>query len=364
MRTTEPLRRELESALPERPFRVTFWDGSELPSTDGNGAPTLHVRSPRALAHALRAPGQLGLGRAYATGEIEPDDLDAFLLMLRGYQPPPIDRGGQLRLALAAARATGPMLPPPVPEVEQKPRGKRHSPERDRRSVQFHYDVSNEFFKLFLDESLTYSCAFFSLDDSSLEAAQFAKLELVCKKLRLEPGMRRRVADARLADRIEIRLQDYRDVRDEPFDAISSIGMVEHVGSNQIDEYMRVCARVLKPGAQFLNHGIARLRVGEPEAGPFSERYVFPDAAPLHVSRIITAMERAGLETHHVEDFRLDYAETLRHWARRLDEHLVEAERIAGPERLRVWRLYLRAARQGFETGFTSVFQVRCSRPG
>ena len=106
--------------------------------------------------------------------------------------------------------------------------------------------------------------------------------------------------------------------------------MVEHVGSNQIDEYMRVCARVLKPGAQFLNHGIARLRVGEAEAGPFSERYVFPDAAPLHVSRIISAMERAGLETHHVEDFRLDYVETLRHWARRLDENLAEAERIAG----------------------------------
>jgi cyclopropane-fatty-acyl-phospholipid synthase len=399
LRTTEPLRRELEANLPERPFRVTFWDGSELPSTNGNGAPTLHVRSPRALAHALRAPGQLGLGRAYATGEIEPDDLDAFLLTLRRYQPPPLDRAAQLRLALAAVRAAGPMLPPPVPEVEQRPRGKRHSPARDKRSVQFHYDVSNDFFKLFLDESLTYSCAFFSLDDSSLEAAQFAKLELVCRKLRLEPGMRvldvgcgwgsfamhaarehgvnvvgitlsegqaelarQRVADAGLADEIEIRLQDYRDLTGE-FDAVASIGMVEHVGANQIDEYMRVCARVLKPGAQLLNHGIARLRVGEPEAGPFSERYVFPDAAPLHVSRIITAMERAGLETHHVEDFRLDYAETLRHWARRLDEHLVEAERIAGPERLRVWRLYLRAARQGFETGFTSVFQVRCSRP-
>jgi cyclopropane-fatty-acyl-phospholipid synthase len=399
LRTTEPLRRELEANLPERPFRVTFWDGSELPSTNGNGAPTLHVRSPRALAHALRAPGQLGLGRAYATGEIEPDDLDAFLLTLRRYQPPPLDRAAQLRLALAAVRAAGPMLPPPVPEVEQRPRGKRHSPARDKRSVQFHYDVSNDFFKLFLDESLTYSCAFFSLDDSSLEAAQFAKLELVCRKLRLEPGMRvldvgcgwgsfamhaarehgvnvvgitlsegqaelarQRVADAGLADEIEIRLQDYRDLTGE-FDAVASIGMVEHVGANQIDEYMRVCARVLKPGAQLLNHGIARLRVGEPEAGPFSERYVFPDAAPLHVSRIITAMERAGLETHHVEDYRLDYAETLRHWARRLDEHLVEAERIAGPERLRVWRLYLRAARQGFETGFTSVFQVRCSRP-
>jgi cyclopropane-fatty-acyl-phospholipid synthase len=399
MRTTEPLRRELAANLPERPFRVTFWDGSELPSTNGNGAPTLHVRSPRALAHALRAPGQLGIGRAYATGEIEPDDLDDFLLMLRDYQPPPIDRGGQLRLALAAVRAAGPMRPPGVPKVELRPRGKRHSPERDRRSVQFHYDVSNDFFKLFLDESLTYSCAFFSLDDSSLEAAQFAKLELVCKKLRLEPGMRvldvgcgwgsfamhaarehgvtvtgitlsegqaelarQRVAEAGLADKIVIRLQDYRDLTGE-FDAVASIGMVEHVGSNQIDEYMLVCARVLKPGAQFLNHGIARLRVGEPEAGPFSERYVFPDAAPLHVSRIITAIERAGLETHHVEDFRLDYAETLRHWARRLDENLAEGERIAGRERLRVWRLYLRAARQGFETGFTSVFQVRCSRP-
>ena len=274
IRTTEPLRRELAATLPERPFRVTFWDGSELPSTDGNGAPTLHVRSPRALAPALRAPGQLGIGRAYATGEIEPDDLDAFLLVLRRYQPPPIDRGGQLRLALAAARAAGPMLPPPVPKVEQRPRGRRHSPERDKRSVQFHYDVSNDFFKLFLDESLTYSCAFFSLDDSSLEAAQFAKLELVCTKLRLQPGMqvldvgcgwgsfaihaarehgaqvvgitlsegqaelaRQRVAEAGLSERIEIRLQDYRDVRGE-FDAVSSIGIVEHVGSNQIDEYI------------------------------------------------------------------------------------------------------------------------------
>jgi cyclopropane-fatty-acyl-phospholipid synthase len=399
LRTTEPLRRELAANLPQRPFRVAFWDGSELPSTNGTGAPTLRVKSPRALAHALRAPGQLGLGRAYATGDLEPDDLDAFLLMLRSYRPPPIERGAQLRLALAAARAAGPMRPPPVPEVEQRPRGKRHSLERDRRSVQFHYDVSNEFFKLFLDESLTYSCAFFSLDDSSLEAAQFAKLELVCTKLALKEGMRvldvgcgwgsfalhaarehgvrvtgitlaegqaelarRRVAEAGLDDRIEIRLQDYRELSGE-FDAIASIGMVEHVGSNRIDEYMAVLARVLKPGGQLLNHGIARLRVGEPEAGPFSERYVFPDAAPLHLSRIQTAIERAGLETHHVEDFRLDYAETLRHWARRLDENLAEAERIAGPERLRVWRLYLRAARQGFETGFTSVFQVRCSRP-
>jgi cyclopropane-fatty-acyl-phospholipid synthase len=400
LRTTEPLRRELQAALPERPFRVTFWDGSELPSTAGNGAPTLHVRSPRALAHALRAPGQLGIGRAYATGEIEPEDLDDFLLVLRRYQPPPLDRGTQPTLALAAVRATGPMRPPPVPEVEQRPHGRRHSPERDRRSVQFHYDVSNDFFKLFLDESLTYSCAFFSLDDSSLEAAQFAKLELVCTKLRLKEGMRvldvgcgwgsfaihaarehgvsvtgitlserqaelarRRVEEAGVADRVEIRLMDYRELAGEPYDAIASIGMVEHVGANRIDEYMQTLARLLRPGGRLLNHGIARLRLGEPEAGPFSERYVFPDAAPLHLSRIQIAVERAGLETHHVEGFREDYAETLRHWARRLDEHAAEAERLAGPERMRVWRLYLRAARHGFETGFTSVYQVRCSRP-
>jgi cyclopropane-fatty-acyl-phospholipid synthase len=400
LRTTEPLRRELEANLPERPFRVTFWDGSELPPTEGNGAPTLHVRSPRALAHALRAPGQLGLGRAYASGELEPDDLDSLLLVLRRYQPPPLDRAAQLRLALAAVRATGPMRPPPVPEMELRPRGRRHSPERDRRSVQHHYDVSNDFFALWLDASMTYSCAFFSRDGSSLEAAQSAKLELVCTKLGLKAGervldvgcgwgsfaihaarehgvtvtgitlsenqaslARRRVQEAGVADRVDIRLMDYRELRDEPYDAIASIGMVEHVGANRIDEYMATLARLLRPGGQLLNHGIARLRVGEPEAGAFSERYVFPDAAPLHLSRIQVAVERAGLETHHVEGFRDDYAETLRHWARRLDENAEQAERLIGPERMRVWRLYLRAARQGFETGFTSVYQVRCSRP-
>jgi cyclopropane-fatty-acyl-phospholipid synthase len=406
LRTTEPLRRELEANLPERPFRVTFWDGSELPSTGGNdstygnGVPTVHVRSPKALGHALRAPGQLGIGRAYASGELEPDDLDALLLVLRHYRPPPIDRGAQLRLALAAARAAGPMLPPPVPEIELRPRGRRHSPERDRRSVQHHYDVSNDFFALFLDESMTYSCAFFSRDGSSLEAAQSAKLELVCTKLGLRAGervldvgcgwgsfaihaarehgvsvtgitlserqaelARRRVEEAGVADRVEIRLMDYRELAGEPYDAIASIGMVEHVGANRIDEYMHTLARLLRPGGRLLNHGIARLRVGEPEAGPFSERYVFPDAAPLHLSRIQTAVERAGLETHHVEGFREDYAETLRHWARRLDEHAADAERLVGPQRMRIWRLYLRAARQGFETGFTSVYQVRCSKP-
>jgi cyclopropane-fatty-acyl-phospholipid synthase len=159
---------------------------------------------------------------------------------------------------------------------------------------------------------------------------------------------------------VEIRVADYRDLgaAGEGYDAIASIGMVEHVGANQIDVYAAQLAALLGPGGRLLNHGIARLRHGEAEAGPFSERYVFPDAAPLHVSRVILALERAGIEPLHVEGLREDYAETLSHWIERLDANLEQAERLAGAERVRVWRLYLRAARNGFRTGFTSIFQV------
>jgi cyclopropane-fatty-acyl-phospholipid synthase len=139
--------------------------------------------------------------------------------------------------------------------------------------------------------------------------------------------------------------------------------MVEHVGSANVDAYARHLAAVLRPGGRLLNHGIARLRYGDPEAGPFSERFVFPDAAPLHVSRVLTAIEAAGLEPTHVEGFRLDYVRTLREWARNLDEHRERAEALIGAERMRIWRLYVRAARRGFESGFTSVFQVLAQRP-
>jgi cyclopropane-fatty-acyl-phospholipid synthase len=167
-----------------------------------------------------------------------------------------------------------------------------------------------------------------------------------------------------VADRVEFRVADYRELRGERFDAIVSIGMVEHVGEERIDLYARQLAALLGPGGRLLNHGIARLRHTDPAAGPFSERYVFPDAEPLHLSRVLLALERAGFVTDHAEGFRLDYVETLRHWARRLDERLDEAIRLAGPERCRVWRLYLRASRHGFESNFTSIYQVRCHLPG
>jgi len=155
---------------------------------------------------------------------------------------------------------------------------------------------------------------------------------------------------------------DDRDLVGEQFDAISSIGMAEHVGAVQIDEYARTLAALLEPGGRLLNHAIARLRHTDAEAGDFSERYVFPDAAPLHLSRVLLAIERAGFEVHHVEDYRLDYAETLRYWAENLDKNLERATEIAGPERIRVWRLYLRAARNGFLKGFTSIYQARCEK--
>jgi cyclopropane-fatty-acyl-phospholipid synthase len=165
---------------------------------------------------------------------------------------------------------------------------------------------------------------------------------------------------------VDIRVMDYRELVPtfaRRFDAVSSIGMVEHVGAGRIDEYASALAAALKPGGRLLNHGIARVRIGDPEAGPFSERYVFPDGAPLHLSRIQFAIERAGLVTDHVEGFTADYAITLRNWLERFERRLPEAVKLAGPERVRVWRLYLRAARQGFESGSLSVYQLKAHRP-
>ena len=390
--TTAPLRREIERLFPDRPFPIEFWDGSAVPATR-EGGPTFKVRSPRAVAQALRAPGQLGLGRAYVTGELEVDDLEALVELADAWQPPKLARRHRMRLLLAAARASGVTAPPSTPGAELRPRGPRHSKARDARAVRHHYDLSNEFFALFLDRSMTYSCAFFSRNGDSLESAQEAKLELTCRKLGLVAGQRvldvdcgwggfaihaaachgvevvgitlsepqaalarERVREAGLDGQVSIRVQDYRDLTGEAFDAIASIGMVEHVGVEQIDVYAERLAGFLRPGGRLLNHGIARLY--EARAGAFTSRYVFPDSDPLPLSRVLLALERAGFVTEHVEGFGADYVETLRHWARRLDAQRVQAARLVGEERLRVWRLYLRGARKNFQSGFISIYQV------
>jgi cyclopropane-fatty-acyl-phospholipid synthase len=396
---TEPFRQALLEHFPERPFTITFWDGTTLPSTDGGG-PTFDVRSPRAFAYALSAPGQLGLGRAYVAGEIVPSDMDQTIAIVANWTPPAIDRKTQAKLAWAAVQAAGIQKPPPIPEAELRPAGRRHSIARDQRAVRHHYDVSNDFFAHFLDESMTYSCAVWDRGATTLEEAQLEKLDMVCRKLALKQGdyvldvgsgwgsfarhaarkygarvlgitlsppqaelARQKAAEAGLADKIEFQVRDYRDLPADEFDAISSIGMVEHVGSRNIDAYMANLFSILKPGGRLLNHGIARVRHGDPEAGQFSERYVFPDGAPLHVSRVILAMERSGYVIDNVEGLHGQYERTLAEWTRRLESDLDRARELVGAERLRVWQLYLRAARNGFETRFLSTFQVRAHKP-
>ena len=393
--STASLRRELGAALPRRPFAVRFWDGSGVEATEP-GAPTFEFHSPTALAHVLRAPGELGIGRAYVMGLVDVDDLDAASRVVDTFEPPPLPLGQKLRLGRALVRACGLTRPPRPPATELRLRGERHTPSRDRRAVRHHYDAGNEFFALFLDASMTYSCACFSRGARTLEEAQEAKLELVCSKLGLREGdrvldvgcgwgsfalhaagrhgarvvgvtlsppqaefARRRARELGLADRVDFRVADYRELTGERFDAIASIGMVEHVGEERIDEYARRLAELLEPSGRLLNHGIAKLKdLDTRDEGAFSERFVFPDGVPLPLSRVLLALERAGFATTHVEGFADDYAETLSHWIERFEGRYDEAVRLAGRERARIWRLYLRAARQGFQTGWASIYQV------
>lgn len=400
VRLSKPLGRELERVFPERPFNVRFWDGVTVAATTQR-APTFFVRRPVALSHILSAQSTLGLGRAYVDGSLAVDDLDSALQVVDEFDPPPLTRADRVRLGTAAAVAALPGGLPRRPGLELLLRGRLHSAERDAAAVRYHYDVGNDFFALFLDESVTYSCGVFSRGARTLEEAQRAKLELVAGKLDLQPGMRvldvgcgwgsfamhaarehgvhvtgitlselqgerarERVAQAGLSDMVEIRVQDYRQLPAGSFDAISSIGMSEHVGESQIDVYARTLFSLLRSNGKLLNHAIAAL---DPNANAledlFSTRYVFPDGEPLPLSRVQLAFERAGFWTGHVEGFREDYAQTLRHWAQRLDERLQRAQELAGAERTRVWRLYLRSARRGFEAGDLAVYQIRARKP-
>ena len=397
---TEPLRRELTAALPRRPFAIEFWDGTSVPATEAD-APTFTFHSPQALAHVIRAPGELGLGRAYVLGLVDADSIEQALAVVDTFQAPRLSVAQMARLGLALVRACGLVAPPRRPASELRLTGERHTIGRDRRAVRYHYDAGNDFFALFLDPTMTYSCGYFRSGAETPEDAQRAKLDLVCRKLRLSEGERvldvgcgwgsfamhaassygvrvlgvtlseeqaklgrERVREAGLSELVELRVADYRELPGKRFDAISSIGMVEHVGDERIDLYMRTLWGLLRPGGRLLNHGIAKLAdFDTSDEGPFSERFVFPDGVPLPLSRIAAAMERTGLVVRHVEGFPEDYARTLSYWIESYEGRWQDAVRLAGEERARIYRLYLRAARSGFDTGWASVYQVLAHKP-
>ncbi|MDX2702511.1 cyclopropane-fatty-acyl-phospholipid synthase [Streptomyces sp. PA03-6a] len=399
------------------PLRIRAWDGSETGPPD---APTLVVRHRRALRRLLWKPGELGLVRAWVAGELDVEgDLYEALDRLSGlvWDRPTEDDGASPRRLLGLARdpetyrlarealaLAGPGLPPPPPPEEVRRRsGVLHSPVRDRQAISHHYDVGNDFYGLVLGPSMVYSCAYWEGPDATLEDAQRAKLDLICRKLELRPGQRlldvgcgwgsmvmhaaehygvhatgvtlsteqassarKRVADAGLADRIDIRVQDYRAVDDGPYDAISSIGMAEHVGRERYRQYAGVLYGLLRPGGRLLNHQIGRRPWADEEAyhvDEFIDRYVFPDGELAPVGSTVSRLEEAGLEVRDVEAIREHYALTLRQWVANLEAHWPEAVRLAGAGRARVWRLYMAASALSFEQNRIGVNQVLAVRP-
>lgn len=391
------------------PVRLRAWDGSVAGPP---GAPVVTVRDRRALRRLVWSPGQVGLGRAYVVGELDvEDDVVATLAALttagwsangeRPQAPTLRQRAGLLGTA-SRLGALGP--PPPRPPQEVRPRRsqRRHTRTRDAAAIAHHYDVGNDFYRLVLGPTLVYSCAVWDSPGTGLDAAQEAKLDLVCRKLALRPGARlldvgcgwgslalhaaqrygadvvgvtisteqaalarERVAAAGLADRVEIRVQDYRDVPDGPFDAISSIGMAEHVGAAGMPAYVATLRDLLRPGGRLLNHAIAQ-NVGDPRSrsGTFINRFVFPDGELLRLGDTVSALETGGLEVLDVEALRRHYALTLRAWLERLEKNWDAAVAASDEGRARVWRLYMAATSLAFETGQLGVNQVLARRPG
>lgn len=401
------------------PLRLEMYDGSVAGPSDAVASMT--VKSERGLARFLSRPGELGIVRAYVSGEVDIDG-DLFSMLEIGSTLDVGLRSLRLAPALELIRTTGLSVfrsPPPPPE-EARLKGGLHTRSRDKDAISHHYDVSNEFYRLVLGPSMVYSCAVWSQPDETLEDAQFAKLDLVSRKLALQPGMRlldvgcgwgsmvihaaknygvhavgitlskeqavhaqERVDAAGLSNNIEIRVQDYRDVNDGPFDAISSIGMFEHVGRKRMEEYIRDLYGLLPDQGRLLNHAISR--PGYPQAdhlvgrtkaltrrlatafgsdltskveSELIQRYVFPDGELHEVGVLVSMLQENGFEVRHLESLREHYDLTLRQWVRNLESHWDEAVELIGEGRARVWRLYMAASAVNFALGGVQIQQV------
>jgi cyclopropane-fatty-acyl-phospholipid synthase len=396
--------------LERLPLTLRFWDGSALPAARGEhlsdriaAAPTVLVRDPLALAHILHEPNQVGLARAWVSGMLEADDLEAVLALREKFHGLRLTIADRARLMLAALRVGGARLltRPPVPSIEARVKGRRRSLARDRTAVRHHYDLSNHFYRLVLGPSLVYSCAYFACPEDSLETAQEQKLELICRKLRPEAGQRlldigcgwgsllihaaahygvdavgitlsesqaqlarERIAEAGLDRRVSVRVADYRELSDGPYDRVVSVGMYEHVGRSELPRYVGAVRKLMRPGGLFLNHGIARLHSDSPPGKTFISRYIFPEGELHPLADLISALEEGGFEPRDVESLREHYVLTLRRWLENLDRHRDQVLSEVSAERERAWRLYMLGSASAFETGDISVYQVLAARDG
>jgi cyclopropane-fatty-acyl-phospholipid synthase len=383
---------------PRAPMRVDFWDGSSYGPSDA--AARMVMRSPRALQRLLRSPGELGLGRAYVAGDLDIEDDVYAVLELHDVRSDMRLTAAEWLAALRAAAGVGALRPGRLPVVPEEARlhGRRHSKARDAAAISHHYDVGNDFYRIVLGPSLTYSCAYFASPDQSLDDAQRAKHELICRKLRLQPGERvldvgcgwgsmaihaaktrgvnvvgvtlsqpqadlaaKRAAEAGVADLVEIRVQDERDVSDGPFDAISSVGMFEHVGAERLAEYFTHLHALLRPRGRLLNHGISSPpgdRKSRFARKSFIDSFVFPDGELHEVGRVTSCMQESGFEVRDVESLREHYALTLRNWVNNLEAQRDEAVSLTSEGRYRVWRLYMAASAVNFEMGRTQIHQI------
>jgi cyclopropane-fatty-acyl-phospholipid synthase len=392
-------------------IKLSCWDGSQVGPPDA--ALHLTIRNRRALRRLLWSPNELGFARAYVSGDVQIDGdvfagLDELARVATPEQGPGVvvDATTRRELARAVLRLGILGLPPKPPAEEARLGGLRHSKRRDADAISHHYDVGNDFYRIVLGESMTYSCAYWAQPpgpDFDLTAAQFAKCDLVARKLALAPGMgvldvgcgwgtfalhaareygarvvgvtlspeqadfaKQRMAQEGVSDLVEVRVQDYRDVTDGPYDAISSIGMAEHVGAAVLPAYAAGLFALLRPEGRLLNHAISR-RPG-PRPGfsrtSFIDRYVFPDGELLPIAMTVEAIEGAGFEVRDVESLREHYALTLRAWVANLEHGWDDAVRATGAARARIWRLYMAGSALAFESNRLGVTQVLAVKPG
>jgi cyclopropane-fatty-acyl-phospholipid synthase len=385
---------------PDAPVEFRAYDGSTAGTA---GAPVrVTVRSPVAVSYLAQAPGSLGLARAYVSGHLDVDgDMYTALARIAPVQQAQLSTQEKLRLLgeMGGPKLLFPRVPPPPQEVRARRRwlgGRRHSKGRDASAISHHYDVSNTFYEWVLGPSMAYTCACFPREDATLEEAQAYKHDLTARKLGLRPGMRlldvgcgwggmvrhaaqeygvkalgvtlsarqaawaqRAIEEAGLSGLAEVRHLDYRDVPETGFDAISSIGLTEHIGKAHLPSYFSFLHGKLKPGARLLNHCITRPDDGEPaRAGSFIDRYVFPDGELEGPGHLMSRMNGAGFEIRHEENLREHYALTLAGWWAQPDAHREEGVAEVGAGTARVWRLYMAGCRLGFERNVVALHQI------